>query len=79
MTFTTGDPEGAYPSTSVRNSEAAARWVVVEFPGPGPFQTFYVAQVDAAGNHVHTHPIPFPYEREAERAAARLNVRDFPT
>lgn len=51
-------------------------WTVVEIPGPGPFQTFFVALVDEDGNHVRTHPIPFPYHREADRAAARLNLRD---
>jgi hypothetical protein len=51
-------------------------WIVVEFPGPGPFQTFAVAKVDDAGELVHTHPIYFPYQREADRAAARLNLRD---
>jgi hypothetical protein len=56
--------------------KTATPWVVVEFPGPGPFQTYFVAQVDADGTRLHTHPIPFPYRREADRAAARLNLRD---
>jgi len=51
-------------------------WTVAELAGPGPFQTFYVVQVDADGNRVHWHPIPFAYHREADRAAARLNLRD---
>lgn len=51
-------------------------WIVVEFPGPGPFQTWAVARVDDAGALEHTHPIYFPYQREADRAAARLNLRD---
>jgi hypothetical protein len=54
----------------------ADHWTVVEFPGPGPFGTCYVALVDHQGNHIRTHPIPFPYKREADRAAARLNIRD---
>jgi hypothetical protein len=51
-------------------------WIVVEFEGPGPFQSWYVALVDHQGNYIRRHPIPFPYEREADRAAARLNIRD---
>jgi hypothetical protein len=51
-------------------------WTVLTSPGPGPFETFYVVLVDHQGDHIRRHPIPFPYQREAERAAARLNVRD---
>jgi hypothetical protein len=51
-------------------------WIVVENQGPGPFKAWVVALVDHQGNHIRVHPIPFPYEREADRAAARLNIRD---
>jgi hypothetical protein len=51
-------------------------WIVVNIPGPGPFDTWFVALVDHQGNHIRRHPIPFAYQREADRAAARLNIRD---
>lgn len=50
-------------------------WIAQGVPGPGPFTSWQVALVED-GETVKVHPIPFPYEREADRAAARLNVRD---
>lgn len=52
------------------------RWIVIEFPGRGPFQDYYVALVDHQGNYIQRHPTPFPYRREADRAAAQMNIRD---
>ena len=37
---------------------------------------FWVTLSDEHGVVIKTHPLPFTDKREADRAAARLNVRD---